>query len=325
MLIGRSGLKEKQRVFFATDIHGSDTCWRKFLRCAEFYEADLLVLGGDVTGKALVPIVDDGGGRYRVTLQDQLHELEGGDELAQVRAGIRARGLYPVVLTQDELDELQSDPERLDALFQAEVLRVMEEWVALADERLPGTGTRCFLCPGNDDDFGIDAPIEASPNLELAEGQVVELGNGYQLLSTGWSNVTPWRTHREESEDRHAERIGAMVRAATAPPERLVFNFHCPPHGTMLDEAPKITEDLEIVDGGRAMAHVGSTAVRDAIREVEPALSLHGHIHESRAAVRLGRTLAVNPGSLYEQGVLQGVLVDLDCRDPLSRHMLTTG
>jgi Icc-related predicted phosphoesterase len=315
----------KPRLYFATDVHGSETCWRKFLGSAAFYEVELLVLGGDVTGKALVPIMDDGGGRYQVLLQDQRHEFAGAAELARFREVIRSRGLYPIVVTRDELAELQADEAKLDARFRAEVLHAMEQWVELAEERLPKTGARCFMCPGNDDQFAIDELIGSAEHIELAEGRVIDVGGGYQLLSTGWANVTPWKTHREESEEDLATRISAMVEAATAPPERLIFNFHCPPHGTTLDEAPKVTEDLQIVDGGRVMAHVGSTAVRDAIREHEPALGLHGHIHESRATARLGRTLAINPGSSYEQGVLQGVVVELDGKRALKRHALTTG
>ncbi len=313
------------RLYFATDVHGSETCWRKFLASAAFYEASLLVLGGDVTGKALVPIMDLGADRYEVLLQDQRHEFEGASELDRFRGMIRSRGLYPIVVTHDELAELQGQPARLDALFREQVIQTVEQWVALADERLPKSGARCFMCPGNDDDFAIDEVLAGSSHIELAEGRVIDVGGGYELLSTGWANVTPWKTHREESEEDLAARIGAMVRAASAPPERLIFNFHCPPHGTSLDEAPKITDDLKIVDGGRVIAHVGSTAVRDAIRDAEPALGLHGHIHEARASARLGRTLAVNPGSSYEQGVLQGVVVDLDGKRSLKRHALTTG
>ena len=50
------------RVFFATDIHGSDVCWRKFLNSGKHYDADAIVLGGDMTGKALIPMVDAGDG-----------------------------------------------------------------------------------------------------------------------------------------------------------------------------------------------------------------------------------------------------------------------
>lgn len=322
---GGAVVSKRLRLFFATDIHGSDTCWRKFLSCGDYYETELLILGGDVTGKAIVPILNAGGGRYRALLQEQVHESEGPAELARIRQVISERGLYPVVVTQDGLDELRADPARLDALFQRETLRRVEEWVELADERLAKTHVRVFMCPGNDDDFAVDEVLAASSRIELAEGRAIDIGDGYQLVSTGWANVTPWKTHREESEELLASRIRSVVENATVAPERLVFNFHCPPHGTSLDEAPKVTEDLQIVDNGRVMSHVGSTAVREAMRRIEPALGLHGHIHESRASARMGRTVAINPGSSYEQGVLQGVVVELDGKRPLKRHVLTTG
>jgi Icc-related predicted phosphoesterase len=315
----------KQRLYFATDIHGSDTCWRKFLRSAEHYDATILILGGDITGKALVPIVDDGGGRFHTVLQDQRHEFEGASELDRYRKIIRGRGLYPIVVTPDELAELRADEDRLDAAFRAATQQVIEEWVELADEHLAKVAIRCFMCPGNDDEFAVDDILRSSRHVEMAEGEIIDLGDGYQLASTGWANVTPWKTHREATEPELGERISRMLATATAPSERLIFNFHCPPHGTTLDEAPRVTEDLQIVDGGRVIDHVGSVAVREAIREAQPALSLHGHIHEARATARLGKTLAVNPGSSYEQGVLQGVVVELDGKRQLKRHTLTTG
>ena len=318
-------MSERLRLFFATDVHGSDTCWRKFLRCGDYYESSVLILGGDVTGKAIVPIMAKTGGCYCALLHGQVHEFEGSAELTRVRGVIAAQGLYPVVVTQDELDELQADPDRLEALYRREVLRRLEEWVSLADERLAKARLRVFMCPGNDDDFAIDEVLATASHIEVAEGRVIDIGAGYQLLSTGWANVTPWKTHREESEEYLAVRIQAMLESATAAADRLVFNFHCPPHGTSLDEAPAVTEDLQIIDNGRVMSHVGSTAVREAIRTTEPALTLHGHIHEARATARLGRTVAINPGSSYEQGVLQGAVVELDGKRPLKRHALTTG
>lgn len=311
------------RVFFATDIHGSRACWRKFLRGAEFYGADVLILGGDMTGKGLVPIVR-AGDRFRVELQGVSHEL-GADELDGYRQRAREQGMYPFVTDPDELAALKADPDALDALFHGEVLRAVERWVALADERLAGTGIRCFVCPGNDDMFEVDEILATSQRLEVAEGQVIDLDDGYQLLSTGWSNQTPWDTYREEPEPALRERIEAMVARATVAPDRMVFNFHCPPHDTPLDEAPALNEDMTLVAAGRELAHVGSTAVRAAIEEHEPALTVHGHIHESRGATRIGRTLAVNPGSSYEQGVLMGVLVELNGRKKLKHYQLTTG
>jgi uncharacterized protein len=310
------------RLYFATDIHGSETCFRKFLRCHEFYDADVVALGGDMTGKALVPIVETAEGRYRTELQETRYEFSGAEELARYERMIRERGFYPLKTTEEELNDFRREPQRLDELFEEAMISTVERWVALADERLAGTNVRVFVCPGNDDEATIDDVLEQSTRLEVAEGRVIDV-DGYQLLSTGWSNVTPWKTYREEEERLLTERLEAMVSAATAPPERLIFNFHCPPANTALDEAPKVTEDLMAT--GHEMRHVGSSAVRQVIEGAQPLLSLHGHIHESRGAVRLGRTLSINPGSSYEQGMLQGVVVDLDGRGKIKRYRLTTG
>jgi Icc-related predicted phosphoesterase len=312
------------RIFFATDIHGSETCFRKFLNSAKFYEADTIILGGDMTGKALVPIVSNGDDSCHCYLQDQRHEF-GLDEVERYERMVRDRGLYPFRTTDAELAELQDAPERLEALDRQSILDVVEQWVALADERLDGTNIRAFVCPGNDDMPEIDEILRASRRLEVGEGRAIDLDHGFQLLSTGWANRTPWNTDREEDEDDMARRIGAMVEQATAPPEKLIFNFHCPPFGTALDEAPELTEDLGVVGGGRVLAHVGSTAVREAIEATQPALSLHGHIHEARGAARLGRTLSINPGSAYETGDLQGAVVELDTQGAVKRYRLTIG
>jgi uncharacterized protein len=312
------------RIFFATDIHGSETCFRKFLNSAKFYEADTIILGGDMTGKALVPIVSGGDDSCHCYLQDQRHEF-GLDEVERYERMVRDRGLYPFRTTDAELAELQSAPERLEALDRQSILDVVEQWVALADERLDDTNIRAFVCPGNDDMPEIDEILRGSRRLEVGEGRAIDLDHGFQLLSTGWANRTPWNTDREEDEDDMARRIGKMLEQATAPPEKLIFNFHCPPHGTALDEAPELTEDLGVVGGGRVLAHVGSTAVREAIEATQPALSLHGHIHEARGAARLGRTLSINPGSAYETGDLQGAVVELDTQGAVKRYRLTIG
>ena len=197
--------------------------------------------------------------------------------------------------------------------------------MALADERLAGTKIRAFVCPGNDDALAIDEILRGSERLELAEGRVIDLDEGFQLLSTGWSNRTPWNTDREEMEAPMALRLSAMIDQASAPPERLIFNFHCPPQGTALDEAPQLTEDLGVVGGGHVLAHVGSTAVREAIETAQPILSLHGHIHEARGTARLGRTLSINPGSAYETGDLQGAVIELEGQGAIKRYRLTIG
>src|SRR6478736_436045 len=224
------------RVFFATDIHGSETCWRKFLNSGTHYGADVMILGGDMTGKALVPVVHDGGDRWHGTLQEQRRELTGEDEVAAFEQDVIRRGYYPFRTTPDELAELESDSERLDDLFHKEMLGTVERWMSMAEEKLAGHTQRVFVCPGNDD----------------------------------------------QPEDVLLERIRGVTQRLTNPPERVIFNLHCPPYASGLDDAPGLNEDMTPKHGGHAPEPVGSKAVRTAIEETKPALALHGHIHEAR-------------------------------------------
>jgi uncharacterized protein len=312
------------RLFFATDIHGSETCWRKFLNSGAHYGADALVLGGDMTGKALVPIVDEGDGRWHATLLENRQELAGEEDVARFETMVRQRGYYPFRTTEDELREYEGDPERADRFFHEEMLRTVERWMALADERLEGTGIECFVCPGNDDQMDIDPVIERARHVSLAEGRVVDL-DGFQMASTGWSNITPWKTYREEDEPDLAERIERCAAQVTAPAERTIFSLHCPPYGSGLDDAPELTEDMSLKHAGHAPVPCGSTAVREAIERHQPVLSLHGHIHEARGHARIGKTLCINPGSSYEQGDLLGALVELGGRKGVKNYVLTSG
>jgi uncharacterized protein len=312
------------RIFFATDIHGSDTCWRKFLNSGKHYDADVIVLGGDMTGKAVIPMVDGGDGRWYATLLENRHDLTGEDEAREFEQAVTRRGYYPFRTTPEELRELQGDDERTTELFHDLMLKRVESWLELADERLADSELRCFVCPGNDDQFEVDDVIAQAKRVEACEGRVVEI-DGYQLASTGWSNRTPWDTYREEDEPDLAKRIEKVVSEVTAPAERTIFSFHCPPHGSGLDEAPELTEDMKLKHAGRAPVALGSTAVRDAIEQHQPMLSLHGHIHEARGNARIGRTLCINPGSSYEQGELLGAVVDLEGGKKVKRFVMTSG
>jgi Icc-related predicted phosphoesterase len=312
------------RLYFATDVHGSETCWRKFLNAGEHYKADVLVLGGDMTGKALVPVIDDGGGRWHATLLEVRTEMTTEDEVAAFEDRVIRRGYYPFRTNRDELQHLEAEESRWHGLFHEKMLATVEKWMRMADERIGGTGKRIFCCPGNDDQFEVDDIIENAKTVELAEGRVVEI-DGFQMASTGWSNRTPWDTYREEDEPDLRNRLEAVISQVTAPGERTVFSFHCPPYHSGLDDAPELTADMRLKDAGRAVKPVGSTAVRAAIEEHQPALSLHGHIHEARGNCRIGRTLCINPGSSYEQGDLLGAVIDLDGKKKVKRFLLTSG
>ena len=312
------------RVFFATDIHGSDMCWRKFLNAGKFHKADVLIMGGDMTGKAMVPIVADGSS-WELELQGQRHVLTTEDEVRAMEKRISDRGYYPVRLTRDEVDAWSADPALVDTRFKAEMLSGVERWMALGDERLAGTGIRCIVSPANDDMFEIDPIIERRDAPRARRGQHDRRSTGSRSISTGWANPTPWNTFRELPEPELRERIDGLVRQVPDP-HRAIFNFHAPPYGSNLDNAPKLDADMNYVSGGQALIPVGSRAVREAILAYGPPLSLHGHIHEGKGAVRLGSTLAVNPGSSYEDGVLQAAIVDLDeKKGTVKRYLLING
>ena len=311
------------KLFFATDIHGSDICWTKFLNAGKFYGVDALILGGDMTGKAVVPVIHQGGTKYRMVLLEQNFDAADEAELNDLIKRVRSRGYYPYLTNPDEIAELEKNPERVHEIFNVEVMRVFQQWVDLAEKKLDGTDMRVFVSPGNDDMFEVDDLIRASKRLTLAEGEVIPLDDHHELISSGWSNVTPWRTHREEDEDQLKVRYEAMT-SRLKNPRGAVFNIHVPPHKSNLDEAPELDENLRPKMAGQALKPVGSTALRKAIESVQPLLGLHGHIHEGRGASRIGKTLCINPGSMYEQGTLLGAIVALG-KEKIENYVLTTG
>lgn len=311
------------KLYYATDVHGSEICWKKFISAGKFYEVDTLILGGDMTGKAIVPIIAQGNDRYKVTLLEQETILDGREEVEKVVKTIHNRGYYPYVTDPEEVAEISSTPGRSDELFLSQALETVERWMAYAEEKLSGTGIRCYVCPGNDDMMEIDAVIAASKSVQLAEGRVVRLDDHHEMASTGWSNPTPWDTHREEPDEALLERIEAVISQVQDIPNA-VFNLHPPPYGSGLDEAPELTEDLRPAYAGRSLIPVGSRAVLKVIEKYQPLVSLHGHIHEGKGTRKLRRTLCINPGSMYEQGILHGVVMELKPKG-LGNYLMVTG
>ena len=310
------------KMFFATDIHGSEICWKKFLNAAAFYKADLVVLGGDVTGKIMVPIVAYPG-YWEVTVRGERLRLETQEELNKVSQQLRDRGSYPAIVSRDELDQL-STQDAIDRRFNAEMTRSLDRWLDMADGKLRGS-IPCILNGGNDDIFEIDPILESAPSVTFAEGKVVDLaGSGFTMISMGYTNPTPWDTHREAPEPELAARID-VIAAQVPDMHRTIFNFHAPPYGTGLDEAPELDANMRPTHGGASMKPVGSTAVRDAILKYQPPLSVHGHIHESRGVAKVGRTLTVNPGSSYGDGVLQAALLDINPKNGKVKYVLVNG
>ena len=311
------------RLFYCTDLHGSEICFRKFLSAGKVYEADVLLMGGDCTGKMVIPVIDQGNGTFFCSWSGGEIEVTSAEDLAELETQIKNNGLYPVRMSAEERAALAADPERLTELFGRVMVETLTEWLALAEQRLGDSGLKVIVTPGNDDELAVDEVIEASSFVEAAEGRIVRVGGRHEMLSLGWANETPWDTPRECPEDELAAKIAALADQIDDM-DNAIFNIHVPPYGTGLDDAPELEDPTKVKRGGGIMKAVGSTAVRDAILEYQPLLSLHGHVHESRGFQKLGRTLAINPGSTYNDWSLQGVIVDLEDKQ-IKRQMPTAG
>lgn len=312
-------------IYYAADIHGSERCWRKFLNAAKFYGAGVLILGGDVTGKVLVPIVRREG-RWIGRILGETKVAETREELAELERIVQANGLYPYVCEQDEYERLEEDEPYRRKVFSERMRDGLARWIELADERLRGAGAECYVMPGNDDEFGIEDLIEGSATVVNPEKRVVEIGGGeLEMISCGWANPTPWNSPRECPDEELGVKIGEMLPGLTGTKPAL-YNLHVPPHASGLDWAPKLTPDLRpIQQGGELqMEPVGSKSVDAALREGQPVLGLHGHIHESRGVARIGRTVSLNPGSRYGKGVLDGALVTVS-RGKVKSYQLVSG
>ncbi len=311
------------RIFFATDVHGSEICWKKFINAGKFYKAETIILGGDMTGKALVPILKGAAGHYRASfLEEQVTLKE--DDVPRFEKMVSDHGYYPIVMSEDEFQTLSKDPEAVDRLFKETILKVAERWANFADERLGQWGIKCFVCPGNDDMFDIDEVFHRSQHIQLAEENVLEVAPGWTMASTGWSNPTPWNTHRECDEETLLTKLEKTV-AKVTDMQHCIFSFHAPPYGSGLDEAPELDSNLRPKFAGRSLIPVGSTSVRQVVEKYQPPLGLFGHVHEGKGTTRMGKTLCINPGSSYEQGNLLGAVIDLDQKKGVEKYILTYG
>jgi uncharacterized protein len=311
------------RVYYASDIHGSEGLWRKFLNAARVYEAGVIIMGGDVTGKAVIPLMESAAG-YEMELFGRREVLGDEQQLEDAEQRIRANGMYPHRMTAEEISRVSALAEDEREQWFAEVmLHTFDRWMDLARERLDGTDVRCFLMPGNDDPPGVDASIEKAARVEACDDRTVEF-DGYTMISLGYSNRTPFDSPRELDEDELFARVDRLA-AQVEDHSRSIFNLHVPPHDSTLDTAAELDENLSVVMMGSEpkLIPVGSTAVRELIERHQPMLSLHGHVHESAAATRIGRTLCINPGSDYHTGRISGCLITL--RGDHARHQFVTG
>jgi len=301
------------RLLVASDLHGSEVAWRKLLNAVRLgiWKADAVLVAGDLSGKALVPLVksngswhgNHGGREWVATNEGELSELE---------RSLADKGLYSVAISQEERAELD-DQSVLERRFLEAIKNRLEAWMELAAERLDESRTPLYLIPGNDDPYEIDPLLERATGVINADNRVVRLPDGRELIGFATANPTPWLTPRELEEEELEERLRALV-ASAEDPSASVLMTHVPPHGSSIDTVALLDDQLRPVMSGGGVVEVpcGSTAVRHVIEQFQPMLGIHGHVHESPGQVRVGSTLCVNAGSEASVGILRACLIDVD-------------
>ncbi len=301
------------RIFFATDLHGSEICFKKFVNAAKFYNADILILGGDLTGKVIVPIIEQNNGTFKADVIGSIRIARTKEELQQIEKDITNSGYYASQLKEEEYKQLSENPEKLKDLFLEMQLKVLRRWINMAEEKLKGTNVGFYVTGGNDDPIEIEKILDSSNVVTNSGEKLVQINAHHEMISSGYSNMTPWKCPRDIPEETLAEIIDKMA-SQVKNMKNCIFNLHVPPYNSGIDSAPRLDKDLKpvYVRGEPEMIPVGSTAVRAAIEKYQPLLGLHGHIHESKGSIKIGQTLCLNPGSEYYQWLLKGILVNLD-------------
>jgi len=320
--------KKYTSVFFVTDVHGSERTFRKFLSAGDTYEADIVMCCGDITGKMVVPIVKGSDGVYISKLFGQEQRSTTEQELTKLEETISNTGYYPYRTDQDGKRQLQEDPKKIDELFKKLMFDRLQRWIKLAEEKYRDTGIKCIMTAGNDDLSEIEPILSSSDFVINAEHKVIRLDDNHEMVTIGEVNITPWKCPRDVSEERLRELIDELA-AKTENVQNSVFNLHAPPAGSTLDTAYQLDSSVDppkvVTQAGQPVTTgVGSVSVREAIEKYQPLLGLHGHIHESRSIANLGRTMCINPGSEYGEGILRGVIVNLS-KDKVLSYQLTSG
>ena len=297
------------KLFFTTDVHGSNVCWKKFLGAIDHFKVDIAILGGDLTGKMVVPLVQDGA-EYSYSLFGKDNRIP-ANQLEKESGMISNAGYYPYICSKEEVERLTGDAKAQDEIFNRLMVERMQKWLTLASERFKGE-RKLYVSPGNDDRFVIDEVLKKGDSIVACEDELVDLPDGYGMVTSGWVNPTPWKTSREIPDEK-LETLLEGIMNKTSEYKRLICNFHAPPYNSGLDTAPKVNPDMSVKVrfGGIEFDRMGSRAVRKMIEKYKPLLGLHGHIHESAGFRKIGRTLCVNPGSEYAEGVLRGYLIFL--------------
>lgn len=320
---GRPRATETVRLYYASDVHGSERCWRKFLNAASAYRVSALIMGGDLTGKAIVPIERREAG-YATTFLGERRLAASDEELAELLDAIRFNGMYPWIASAEEISRYANGTADTDELFERIIVDEIRHWADLADGRAEAAPDGVFVMAGNDDPWAVDDVLRASESIRFCDDTVVQVGP-HEMISCSYANPTPWNSPRELPEDELYDKLKGFAEQLSDP-SSAIFNLHVPPYNSQLDLAAELDDDLKVVTSGGSpvVIPVGSRAVREVIEEYQPLLALHGHIHESRGQTTIGRTTVLNPGSEYNNGTIHGAVVAL-AKDRVVTRQLVVG
>ena len=315
------------RCYMCSDLHAANRTYRKLLNAIKMnvYEANVVLIAGDLTGKAIVPIIKQGNGRYTASFLDKDYVVETAEELKKLEDNISDIGYYPYETDHEEIVALQSEEKLMHELFRRKMIERVGEWVALAEERIGQSGVQFYMMPGNDDDFGVDEVIARSSYVVNPVGKAISLNDYHEMISFDYANHTPWHTPREWDEDEYYRRVKDRA-SALKDVKNAVFMIHVPPYDSGLDTAPELDKNLRprVTMGDVLRVPVGSTGVRKVIQELQPLVSVHGHVHEAGGQSKIGRTTCFNAGSEANQGILRGFVFDLG-KDKLERAFRVQG
>ena len=321
---GLFGGSKITRILYGSDFHGSDLVFRKFIAAGIQYKAQALIVGGDVTGKAMIPVINQGGGVYKGELFGRHEHASNPDEMDKLKKTISNVGFYPLVLEKDEAAELENNPELMSHQFELEMCKRVKDWMKLAEEKLAPHKIHLYFMPGNDDLYSVDKEIEGFTYVHNPDMQLYTIDDYYHLIGNSNANMTPWACARDlEEEDlqKKLDELASMIQN----PSRTIVAIHVPPYDSKIDTCPDLDKDLKIITRGSqvVLKSAGSPAVRSFIEKVQPLLALHGHIHESPGHTRIGRTLCINAGSEYAEGIMKAAIINLE-GDTVKGHMLTS-
>src|SRR5439155_554403 len=245
-------------------------------------------------------------GTHRAELHDIPRTLDGAEAVRAFTRSVEDVGFYWELMSRDEYVALQGDAPAVEGLFVRLARERLAVWIGFAEERLAGSGVRCYMTGGNDDSPEVLTVLDeaAKENVVPCEHRVVDLDGRHTMITVGYSTPTPWGTPREASEEDLARFIETSA-TKVPDPGRSVFNLHVPPLDSGLDRCLKLDATSDppspVKDAGRPVYYgAGSRAVREAIQHYQPVvgavriLELLAEGPEELGVTELGRRLGVH-------------------------------